>query len=358
MKKKALSDKDIIRGIQAPLESGKEAAEGVQPTSEGFTQLFLPILHNAPTNELAALSNTPITKRDAITQESVVESGAIKLFIDKYAELLAPRCSAFKLFDMLCIALAKANDFRSPKGAQNKTVEVTLDEYMDLCGLDPDNKPAKDKARRRVHEDLDTLYRFSLEWKDPKGGKYADFRKQRICTSAQLHKGVISFTFADALADTLNASFIGQYPVAIFRLDDRNKNTYPLARKIAMHACNDSNRQKGTAYRLSVETLLAVCPDIPNYSREAVRDIGFTRKIREPLEKALDALEDFTAWEYCNSNGEPLTDEQLEARDWNTYRRLLVKFTFREEVDHTARLERKAARLTKRKPRAKKVAAQ
>lgn len=349
--------KDLLTSLQdkpAGIAPTKELAGGIQPTQESYTQQYLPILHNAPTNELAAMSNAPITQRDDITKESIVDSGAVRLFIEEYAELLAPRCSVFKLFDMFCIELAKANDYRSPKGAQNKTVNISLDRYMELCGLDPANKPAKDKARRRVHEDINFLYRFSLEWKDQKGGKYADFRKQRICSSAQLHKGVISFTFADALADTLNSSFIGQYPVAIFRLDDRNKNTYPLARKIAMHACNDRNREKGTAHILSVKTLLEACPDIPSYEKVGEKSRAFTQKIREPLEKALDALEEFTAWEYCNSKGAPLTEEQLEAKDWNTYSGLLVKFTFREELDHSARLARKEARISKRSTRAKK----
>ena len=348
--------KDILTTLQdkpAGITPKKELEGGIQPTQEQYKQLYLPILHNAPTNELAALSNAPIIQRDDITKESVVEAGALRLFIDKYTEVLAPRGSVFKLFDMLCIELAKVNDYRSPNGAKNRTVTMTLARYMELCGLDPTKKPLKDKTRRRVHEDLHTLYNFSLEWKDPRGGKYADFKKQRICGRAHLEKGVITFTFEEEFANALNASFIGQYPVAIFRLDDRNKNAYPLARKIAMHASNDNNIQKGTAHILSVETLLAVCPDIPSYKEVVEKDRAFSRRIRDTLEKALDALEEFTAWEYCNSKGAPLTEEQLQAKDWNTYRKLLVKFTFREEPDHTARLARKAERISKRKPRAK-----
>lgn len=356
MKKKALSDKDIIRGIQAPLETGKEAIEGIQPEPEKYTQrTFLPILHNAAMNELAAMSNAPITQRDTITSESMIKGGNISLFIEKYGDLLAPRCSVFKLFDVFCVELAKINDYRSAKGAQHTTVTISLDSYMTLCGLDPAKKPLKDKTRRRVHEDLDYLYRFSLEWTDPRGGKHADFKKQRICSAAFLEKGVITFTFAEALANSLNSAFIGQYPTAIFRLDDRNKNAYPLARKIAMHACIDSNKQKGTAYILSVESLLSVCPDIPNYQTIGEKsNRSFTQKIREPLEKALDSLAEFTAWEYCNPKGKPLTEDQLEAKDWNTYSKFLVKFTFREEPDQEARLARKAARTGKKKAKQKK----
>lgn len=348
--------KDLLTTLQdkpAGITPKKELEGGIQPTQEQYKQLYLPILHNAPTNELAALSNAPIIQRDDITKESIVEAGALRLFLDKYTEVLAPRGSVFKLFDMLCIELAKVNDYRNPNGAKNTTVTIPLTRYMELCGLDPTKKPLKDKARRRVHEDLNTLYNISLEWKDPSGGKYADFKKQRICDGQGYEKGVIVFTFAGKLANALNASFIGQYPVAIFRLDDRNKNAYPLARKIAMHASNDNNIQKGTAHILSVETLLSVCPDIPTYKEVVEKDRAFSRRIRDTLEKALDALEEFTTWEYCNSKGAPLTEEQLQAKDWNTYRKLLVKFTFREEPDHTARLARKAERISKRKPKAK-----
>ena len=320
-------------------------------------QLYLPILHNAPTNKLASMSNAPITQRDSITQESMVESGACKLFIEKYTELLAPRCSVFKLFDMCCIELARINDYRSKQGAINKDVQIPLEEYMRLCGLDYKSKTARDKARRRVHEDLNSLYRFSLEWKDPKGGKYADFHKERICQAARYEQGNIRFIFTDNLANALNSSFIGQYPTSIFKLDDRSRNTYPLARKIAMHACNDYNREKGTAYILSVETLLASCPDIPSYEKVGEKSRAFTQKIREPLEKALDALSDFASWEYCNSKGSPLTDAQLASNSWSTYKELLVRFTFKEEPDQKDRLKRKAER-ARQKPRARKKPAQ
>lgn len=334
-----------------------EITSTLSPTGKEPEQLYLPILNNAATNKLAEMSNAPITQRDSITQESMVESGACKLFIEKYTELLAPRCSVFKLFDMCCIALGKINDYRSKQGAINKDVQITLEEYMSLCGLDHKSKTARDKARRRLHEDLDSLYRFSLEWKDPKGGKYADFHKERICQAARFEQGKIKFVFTDKLANALNSSFIGQYPTAIFKLDDRNRNTYPLARKIAMHACNDHNKEIGTAYILSVETLLASCPDIPSYETVGTKSRAWSQKIREPLEKALDALQEFASWEYCNSKGTPLTDEQLSSTSWTTYSKLLVRFTFKEEPDQKERLQRKAER-TGKKPRARKKPAQ
>lgn len=323
------------------------AGVSVMPALMVDSSEYLSILHNAPTNELAALSNAPITQRDSFTRESVIESGSVRLFIEDYSELLAPRNSIFKLLDMCLIELARTNDYRSKKGAENKTVTISLDRYMELCGLDATNKPQKDKARRRVHEDLNYLYRFSLEWHAQGGGKYADFRKERICTIAELKKGIITFAFTDNLANSLNSAYIGQYPTAIFRLDDRNKNTYPLARKIAMHASNDYNRAKGTAYILSVESLLSVCPDIPSYKEIEAKSRAFTQKIREPLEKALDALQEFATWEYCNSKGAPLTEEQLAARDWHTFSKFLVRFKLIGEPDNTERLQRKAERQAK-----------
>lgn len=332
------------------LSTLQSAGVSVMPALMADSSEYLPILHNAPTNELAALSNAPITQRDSFTRESVIESGSVRLFIEDYSELLAPRNSIFKLLDMCLIELARTNDYRSKKGAENKTVTISLDRYMELCGLDATNKPQKDKARRRVHEDLNYLYRFSLEWHAQGGGKYADFRKERICTIAELKKGIITFAFTDNLANSLNSAYIGQYPTAIFRLDERNKNAYPLGRKLVMHASNDYNRAKGTADILSVKSLLAVCPDIPKYEKVIEEGRQVSQRIIEPLEKTLDMLmigNVLTRWEYCNSKGAPLTDEQLAARDWHTFSKLFVRFKLKDEPDNTERLLRKAEKQAK-----------
>ena len=324
------------------------AGVSVMPVLMVDSSEYLPILNAPAINQLAALSNAPITKTDPITLESVVESRSARLFISNYGQLFAPRGSVFKLFDMLCIELTRANTYRGKKGAEYTTVIISVDKYMELCGIKP-TKPNKDKARLRIKEDMQTLYEMSIEATDPAGGKDADFSKIRLCTDIHRRTGEFIFTFHDKLANLLVSSYIGQYPTAIFRLDDRNKNAYPLARKLAMHASNLKNIEKGTADILSVETLLAECPDIPKYERVIEEGRQVSQRIIEPLEKTLDVIvgEVLTHWEYCNSKGAPLTEEQLAARDWHTFSRLYVRFKMKDEPDYTERLQRKAERQAK-----------
>ena len=49
------------------------------------------------------------------------------------------------------------------------------------------------------------------------------------------------------------------------------------------------------------------------------------QRIRTPLEKALDALK-FINWEYSNSKGVPLTEEQILSTDYKTFEKLYIKF--------------------------------
>lgn len=332
------------------LHSQKPLKNEVDNTpQEEYKQLYFPI-YNAPmTNLLPRMIDREVTL-NAITKEGIVQEGALTLFIQDCQELLSPRPSTFILFDMFTKLLTSANDHRSTKGAQHIEITLSISEYMELCGLDASKKSLKDKTRRRVHEDLNYLYNFSLEWQDPNGGKWADFKKKRICTAAYLQNGIMHFAFTQELADSLTSSYISQFPLAIFRLDNRNKNAYALARKMIIHANIERNIERGTNTLLSVPIVLQNCPSIPSYEDVATSDRSFNRRIREALEKALDCIAeaDILTWEYSNSKGAPLTEEQLNAADWKTYSGFYIKYTLKDAPSHAERLQLKAARRAKK----------
>lgn len=337
------------------LSTGGIIAPTISPASVDATPAFVPMLTGVATNELVSLTGAEPTV-DPYTGSALIEKGTFKVFIDGYRELKGLRISTFKLLDMGYMVLTQSNHYRDKSGARNTIVNIPIERYMELCGI-PLTKPSKDKTRRKVAEDIETLYHTSLEWTEASGKNQRDFEKRRIFEAVAIKRGVITLEFTAKMADYLTGAYLTQFSTALFALDERNRNAYPLGRKILLHHGMDSNRKKGTANILSVSSLLQACPDIPSYEQVMSENRTVAQRIKEPLEKALDSIP-FLTWEYANSKGVPLTPEQLDSTDWQSYSSLYVLFEVQGAPDQTARLEAKAekAKEKKRKRAAKKKA--
>lgn len=285
---------------------------------------FVAMLNGTAINQLTNLSphsNPPII--DAITGNATIERGSLKVFIDSYSDIKGLRTSTLKLLDACTVLLTRQNSFRSD-GPLNTVVEIPLERYMELCGI-PLTKPSKDKTRRKVKEDLDTLYHVSLEWSEPSGKRTKDFAKMRICDKIAIIKGKICFSFSPAMAGYLTNAYVMQYPIELLKVDERNSNLYPLGRKLLLHNSIENNQRKGTANIISVKALLEVCPDIPHYDKVSKEGRQLDQRIKTPFEKALNALE-FISWEYSNSKGIALNDAQIASASYADFENLYIKF--------------------------------
>ena len=154
--------------------------------------------------------------------------------------------------------------------------------------------------------------------------------------------GNIIFSFSLDMAKYLTNAYLMQYPMELLKVDERNPNSYHIGKKLLLHNSIDNNKRKGTANILSVKSLLEVCPDIPTYEQVLATGRQLDQRIKAPFETALNSLSSFISWEYCNSKGVPLTEEQLQATDYSTFEKLFIKFIVIGVPDQTARLEARA----------------
>lgn len=324
-------------------ETEAKVAPSIRPADAAEHKPFTAMLNGTATNQLTNIStrsNPPIV--DAITGNATIEQGTLKVFIDSYNELTGGlRTSTHKLLDACTIALTQQNNYRGKDREINPIVTIPLERFMKLCGI-PLTKPSKDKTRRKVKEDLETLYHISMEWTETSGRKTKDFAKMRVCDRIALVRGNIIFSFSADMAKYLTNSYIMQYPVELLKVDERNPNSYHIGKKLLLHNSIDNNRRKGTANILSVKSLLEVCPDIPTYEQVLATGRQLDQRIRTPFETALNSLSSFISWEYCNSKGVPLTEEQLLATDYSTFIKLFIKVDVLGAPDQTARLEARA----------------
>lgn len=293
---------------------------------------FSTIRQGTATNALTKVNsilgrNTVI---DQFTGAATVTEGDLTITFPHFENIGGLKTSTHRLLDAITVALTES-------GAKSPTVSLSLAEYMEKCGL-KDRK----EARKQAKEDLETLFDARISYKEQdRDGQPGGFADVRICEAKGISRdGIISFKFSDTLYQTLLRSCIMPYPQQLWRLNSkRNPNSYYFLRKIAEY--KNMNVGKASEDIISVKTLLAASPAMPTHRSVAAKDRHFSRSIIEPFERDMNALEETLVWEYCHSKGAPLTDEELENFNYELFRTLLIKITWKQYPDQTARLARK-----------------
>ena len=313
---------------------------------------FVPLLNGTATNAFSIIGRKakPTRINQLADNEATIEKGDFKVFIEKYSNKKSLKVGTVKLLDILAIKLTKSNHYKAKDAnTLKRTVTFSLDEYMTFLDI----KDVKD-ARKRLKEALDTLYSISLEWEEKSRGEVKNYTKMRICESQGINRGIASFTFTSDMANYLNQAYVMQYPLELLAISERNPNAYPIARKLALHHSIDNNHKKGTANIISVAKLLESAPEIPSIEVVRAGNQSWSDRIKDRLEKALDAIGHTISWEYSNSKGVPLTEKQLAMADYETFSKLYIKFDILGAPDPTQRIEAKKAKTTARR-KAKKT---
>lgn len=246
-------------------------------------------------NELVAIGKTPtreLAPTDAWDDDikTVCEFGEFRLYQGK-GLVLTQR--AVKLLCALFIKTAEN------KAKNDLTITLPISEYLQMLGF-KDTKNNRKRTRIHAKEDLRRLYAASVDTYRTRSGNRELIQAMRII-------GQYGDDLKDALTVTFTPGFYALYrdtyrvmnlPTAAIRLDIRyNPHSLPLAYKLSTH--KKQNYTKANANIISVAALLSACPDMPKYedvSKSGSRDI--TRRIIEPFERDITALNDCISWQY------------------------------------------------------------
>lgn len=284
---------------------------------------------------------------DQITGTATITRGDLTVTIPAFTvgTGLGLKTSAYQLLDALTVALTES-------GAKSPAVALSLEEYMAKRGLKD-----KKEARKQATEGLETLFNAKISFtKKGKKGQPQDFHDVHLIDSKGIRKGVINVSFGSTFYNLLLGYTVMSYPAQLWTLNSkRNPNSFYLLRKIAEH--KNMNVNKKNEDTIAVKTLLKVAPYLPSYDEVMQGNKNVTARIIDPFERDMDALSETLGWEYCHSNGEPLTQEEMENFNYDLFKDLLIRTAWRNYPDQTARLKRKAESIEKakkRKPRASK----
>lgn len=226
-----------------------------------------------------------------LLKNRTIEASDFKLFIRGYSELMnGIKASAAMLLDCLLI-VATRNRLR------DTLVILPLREYMHMRKL-KDEKA----TREQVKNDMDALERVSFEYKGT-GKQYGKWLKVHISggTSGQIKNGDIIFRFNEDFFNSFK-NFGNEYSFMYLPYETLQGNikqhpyTYWLARKISEHKRMNSGKHNENI--IKVKTLIEACPDYPTYDNVMKGNRNITKRIIEPFERDMDALDEALVWQY------------------------------------------------------------
>lgn len=216
---------------------------------------------------------------------------------------------------------------RQNTNKNSTSVEIEFDAFAEY--RDAKSKQQRARMRQQMQEDLDSLYKVTVEWNDP---KKHDFLKSRLIYEYGYleTKKIMLVTFIPAFAAYMTNGYLTYFNTRLGKLDGRNPYIYQIARKLIYHYMMMPNKARGINNRLSLIKLLEAVPDIPTikeiydkYSR------GYIQKIYKPVDDSLEKLvevgilKEFT---WCKSGNVLLTQYELKHPSWDIIKKCTVNF--------------------------------
>lgn len=354
-------------------KNAEAALEPLRKQGEAFDELlarrdpYALILNGPVTNDVKEIGG-PRTKKikqvEALDKQKkadiigqVETTSHANFTLEHFTKLGGLDTKTCKLMDMCFLDVTKRinqnreNLIHDPT-IKDKTVIIPLKEYMSLTGL---KDPAG--ARRQLSDAAERITSVSVEYKQTKGKNTVTFfSKDNLFQHATYSRGKVEVLLSDRmwlyLRDHSNPM---PFNKNIFKINgNNNPNAYYFATKLFNH--HNMNITKPNANRISVSTLLKGAPSIPSHDEVLAGNRNITDRIIDRFERDLDALVDLSilkSWEYCNTKGEPLTNEQLNLENYDVFSQLLINFELKDYPDQTERIKKMQAAKKSHSPRAK-----
>jgi hypothetical protein len=276
------------------------------------------------------------TEVNTITRTAITTKGELQLALFNYTGgLRGFRTTTYQLLDTLTVVLTEG-------GAKHRKLSLSIKDLARMRGL----KDLK-ALRQQVEEDLNAIWNSEITYKKTKIRILSAMTEDK-----PIKNGFLYVSFTEEFYNLLLGYPVMPYPEQLLEINSKkNPNSYYFLRKISEH--KNMNVGKPNEDILSVETLLASSSEMPTIEEVMQAGQHVDQRIISRFERDMDAIADTLTWEYCHSNATPLTDEEISSMNYETFKNLLIKITWNNYPDQTARLERKAERIAKAKRKKK-----
>lgn len=261
------------------------------------------------------------------------------------------------IFDYVTTNLVLQNEYGNTDKLSH-VVNFSLDDYAKDFGRTYTDS-SKTNARKHIRLELKKAFTALQNTKIKLKGDNGQESSTVFCSSFVIGRDVISFEYPIILSKHLIESPISFIPRKLFEIAgkyNKNKNIYPIGRKLSEHYHIYNNQLRGTNDILSVKSLLKVASDTPSYEEVMKTNRDWQGRIVETITQNLDLLQDENVirWEWCNSKKAPLTEKQAEIPSYNTFENFYIKFEMIDAKRNTKQLKDWKKRQKKRSKKTKK----
>lgn len=289
---------------------------------------------NAPTiNSLTSVNLKTVNKvRDPITNRTSIHLDTGTIHIENFdANKDYFKLRVLKMLDLLILLVGKKNQYElSEEEAVNCFVEFSIKQYAELMGKNnPKSTSTKKNVRRIIEEALSLLNDLSISTAEKRKSEIKEFKDMKLIEEFKCKNGIYTVQLTEKFVRYLITSYVTNFPLKLFKIDERSKNVYSLAKKLVYHQSINNNRKKKIHEVISVEALLNVCPKIPAIEEVRLKKGGWRSRIEESLDNSLNKLVDdkiLVSWEYSNPNCERLSDKQLEMKSFFEFQKYRIHF--------------------------------
>lgn len=304
--------------------------KGIDGDSSSVGKIFEPSLHinsvsrntfrimkqSSAMNKLSTLKTTENFISENNDDTVFIEKDNLKIRFENFSALgKGLKTTTHRLADALMVKFTEI-------GSDERTIRLPLVEYMKLCELKNTSE-----VRKQVRADLNTLLNMRVSFKKS-SNRERSLEDVRICSDVKIKNNIIFFTFSEEFFYVMKTMPVMPYPEKLFRINlKKNPNSYYLLKKISEH--KKMNYFKKNADTLSVRILLECTPELPAYEDVVNTDRAVSRRIIEPFERDMNELSDVLIWEYCHSNGKPLTESELNDFNYHIFYNLLIRIKWR-----------------------------
>lgn len=230
--------------------------------------------------------------------------------------------SVWRMLDYFMLEFTRQN-----KDGKSTSVEIQFDDFAEYRNAtDP---KARLRLRQQMQENLDILYRVSIDWSNP---DKKDFLKSRIIYQAGYleSKKTLKVSFIPDFAKHISGGYLMPFDTRLGALENRNPNLYKIARKLIYHYSMLPNKERKIHDRISFKKLLECVPDIP--TPEEVSDKyhrSYYQFIVLPIENCLNKLVDIgiiSEWTWWKKANISLSQQELDNMDWNLIKNCMIHF--------------------------------
>ena len=289
---------------------------------------------NAPTlNSLPSVNLKTVDKVwDPITNRTSIHLGTGMIHIENFdANKDYFKLRVFKMLDLLILLVGKKNQYElSEEEAVDCFVEFSIKQYAELMGKNnPKSTSTKKNVRRIIEEALSLLNDSYNSSAEKRKSEIKEFKDMKLIEEFKCKNGIYTVQLTEKFVRYLITSYVTNFPLKLFKIDERSKNVYSLAKKLVYHQSINNNRKKKIHEVISVEALLKVCPKIPAIEEVRLKKGGWRSRIEESLDNSLNKLVDdkiLVSWEYSNPNCERLSDKQLEMKSFFEFKKYRIHF--------------------------------